>query len=247
MSKDKKHKKNSKKKQKKITEFVRAAATVTEPDLATAATDDDKKAPVEENYASGEYIYGDIVRDFPEMLNYFGHLRASNQATCVDLLGLAQALQVRINYSRELKVGFSLYPQKEVLGQGQRAVAATLIVADQKVTFPEQAWLVGQGLATYILNIAEYVPDFSQNEAAMSKWTVDKLAANLLLPADLVDRVTQIAEEQDAALLDVVDAHNNKNMIFNTPRLSILDRTAARLANVPEWLMRQRMNDFYNL
>lgn len=34
MSKDKKHKKNSKKQQKKVTEFVRAAATVAEPDLA---------------------------------------------------------------------------------------------------------------------------------------------------------------------------------------------------------------------
>jgi len=126
MSKDKKHKKNSKKQQKKVTEFVRAAATVAEPDLA-ATGDVNSEETVAESYTSGEYVYGDIVRDFPEMLNYLGHLRVFEQATCVYLLGLAQALQV----------GFSLYPQKEVVGQGRRAVAATLIVADQKVTFPE--------------------------------------------------------------------------------------------------------------
>lgn len=170
------------------------------------------------------------------MLNYLGHLRVFEQATCVDLLGLAQALQV----------GFSLYPQKEVVGQGRRAVAATLIVADQKVTFPEQAWLVGRGLATYILNIAQYVPDFSENKAAMSKWTVDKLASNLLLPADLVERDTDLAENLNAELLDVADAHN-QHLIFNTPHLSVIDATAARLANVPEWLMRQRINDVFNL
>ncbi|WP_367296915.1 hypothetical protein [Loigolactobacillus coryniformis] len=245
MSKDKKHKKNSKKQQKKVTEFVRAAATVAEPDLA--ATDAvNSEETVAESYTSGEYVYGDIVRDFPEMLNYLGHLRVFEQATCVDLLGLAQALQVRINYSRELQVGFSLYPQKEVVGQGRRAVAATLIVADQKVTFPEQAWLVGRGLATYILNIAQYVPDFSENKAAMSKWTVDKLASNLLLPADLVERDTDLAENLNAELLDVADAHN-QHLIFNTPHLSVIDATAARLANVPEWLMRQRINDVFNL
>ncbi|MFD0898701.1 hypothetical protein [Loigolactobacillus binensis] len=247
MSKAKKHQKDSKKRQKKETEFVRAAVTVEEPDLTVTDTADapSEETPEESEFISAEYAYVDIIRDFPEMADYLGHLALSTKVTCIDLLGLAQSLQVRIDYSSKLEVGFSLYPQKEVLGHGRRAVAATLVVTDQQVTFPEQAWLIGKGLATYILNVAEYVPDFSENEAAMTKWNVDKLASELLLPEDLVVRATELAEKLNAALLDTVDAHN-RHLSFNTPHLSIVDKTAARLANVPEWLMRQRINDVYN-
>ncbi|MFD1317982.1 hypothetical protein [Loigolactobacillus zhaoyuanensis] len=238
MNKDKKRKKQ------KLNKRTRALQTLKSE--SSSVISDGTEIQTEENYWQyGQYVYGDIIRDFPTMLDYLGHLRLAGTNTCIDLLGLAQSLCVRINYSSELKTDFMLHRPHTGVGRNERRVEAVLIVTGHAVTYQQQAWLVGQGLATYILNIAEYIPDFTENQAAMTKWTVDKLAGALLLPDDLVVRVTELAMDLNEPLLNVVDTHNQM-MLFNTPRASIIAQTASRLANVPEWLMIQRIATVYN-
>ncbi|MFD1464706.1 hypothetical protein ACFQ4L_01185 [Lapidilactobacillus mulanensis] len=201
--------------------------------------------PDEDVLISGQYIYPEIIRDFPTMIDYLGRVRLSSTSTYVDLQALAASLQIRINYSSELQKDFALVPQKQVVGRSWRAVAASLIVKDHRVTAQEQAWLVGQGLATYILHIAEYVPDFSENTETMKKWTVDKMAATLLLPDDLVQRTVSLAIDLNQERLDVIEPLNQKTLV-KAARLNLSTNLAAQLANVPEWLMRERSNDVFN-
>ncbi|GEL13952.1 hypothetical protein LCO01nite_15010 [Lapidilactobacillus concavus] len=198
------------------------------------------------NYVNAVYVYGEIVSDFPQLRTYLQHLRIPTESTFTDTIGLAHALQVRISYSREPKVDYSLYRLKEVVGEGMHAVAATLVVRDHHVTYPEQAWLIAQGLATYILNIAAYVPDFSQNQSTMTKWRVENLAIALLLPNTLVEYTVGIAMDIEHDLLVQAAKYNEGRVIFDAVKLGIVDAAAARLANVPEWLMHERINRVFD-
>ncbi|KRN29288.1 hypothetical protein IV38_GL000170 [Lactobacillus selangorensis] len=189
-------------------------------------------------------VYGDIMRDFPTLRNFLGRLKVYNDATCVDLLAMAGSLHMRINYSADLKTDFMIHPQKAV-GEDTQMVEASLIITDSHVTYPEQAWIVGKGFASFILKTVDYVSDFSEDDKTMQKWTVESLAAALLLPEDMVRHDTELAMKHNKAFLKVIDKAN-VHQLFNSPHISVITATAARLANVPEWLMRQRIDAVYN-
>ncbi|KRN45769.1 hypothetical protein IV84_GL002072 [Pediococcus damnosus] len=214
------------------------------PKLVSRANNNDSEKPIELQPEYGKYIYGEIIRDFPDMIDYLGRLKFSATSTCIDLLALAQSLRVRINYSSDLDKDFMLY-QPKTEAMNRHNVEAVLVVTDKQMTYQNQAWFVAQGLATYILDFAEYIPDFSENKDAMNKWTVFKLAEALLLPNDLVERVVDLSMALNEKTLDKVDQQNHF-LVFNAPRTSIITHTAAQLANVPEWLMSQRIEEFYN-
>ena len=235
MSKDENNKQN----ETKMKIVSRAAKTNYNHEIA-----DNSTQPTEPQPEYGKYIYADIIRDFPEMADYLGRLKLVNTFTCIDLLGLAYSLRIRINYSSDLDTDFALY-QPKVTAINGHSIEVVLIVSDHQKTYQDEAWSVAQGMATHILNLAEYVPDFSAANNGMHKWTVSKLASALLLPDDLVVRVVELSVELNTKLLDQVDTLNH-GMIFNTPRASIIAHTAAQLANVPEWLMSQRIADVYH-
>ncbi|MFC6170263.1 hypothetical protein [Loigolactobacillus jiayinensis] len=208
-------------------------------------TNENSAEPAAVQMVNGKDIYGEIVRDFPQMLDYLSHLQLSPTNTCIALHPLANCLQVRLSYSSDLQTDFAIHPQKRVVGAEWRAVAASLIIRDRHVTGQEQAWLIGQGLATYILHIADYVPDFAENTAAMNKWTVEKLATALLLPEDLVQETTALAMDITKKQLTMIAPHN-KDMVVNYAQLNVITHTAAQLANVPEWLMKQRIDAVFS-
>ncbi|WP_412989303.1 hypothetical protein ACLJJ6_10000 [Pediococcus siamensis] len=206
-------------------------------------SESENEKDIESRTIYGKYMYGEIIRDFPSLIDSLGRLIIQSASTCIDLLGLAQSLHVRIEYSSKLKTAFELYrPQSREFNHHYEDI---LVVTDHQVTYQQQAWLVGEGLAKYILSSVEYVPDFSKNTDAMTKWSVESLAAKLLLPNDLVEHVTDLAIDMNKNTLNIVDFYN-QDLIFNTPRVTIIGHTAAQLANVPEWLMKQRMTEFYD-
>lgn len=189
----------------------------------------------------GKYMYADIIRDFPEMMDYLGQLKLKDTFTCVDLLVLAQALRIRIDYSNDLDTDFALY-QPKIAETNKYGVEVVLIVSSHQTTYQEQAWFAAQGMATHILNTAEYVPDFSATKNGMHKWSVARMAKMLLLPIDLAFRAVELSIDLNSKLLERVDGLNH-GMSFNSARVDIIYHTAAQLANVPEWLMTERADE----
>ncbi|WP_367365090.1 hypothetical protein [Pediococcus parvulus] len=186
----------------------------------------------------GKYMYWEIIRDFPIMADYIGHYIQGNRFTAVNLIDLASSLGLRLDYSSELRTDFKLYRTK-------KSDIDVLIVSARHASIQDKAWYAAKGMANYILGDAEYVPDFSQNQGALNKWTDEKIAAKLLLPNDLLERDIDFATTYNRDLLNEV-GERNAGVLFPYARLNIIGHTAAQIANVPDWLMEQRVDEFYN-